>query len=104
MRLISKHDATEIKSWIEFSSRNYSDEEQICPSSMKKEEESKESAYSVWERMKKRHTIFFNKQTFEEQILVKCIQFSDGVMSRLDQLDRILSQLMFVKNSTDTSL
>ena len=87
MRLITKHDAAEIKSWIDFATRNYSDGEQICLSSMKKKDESKESVYSVWERMKKIHINLLSKQTFEEQKLAEFIQFSNRVMSRLDQLD-----------------
>ena len=86
MRLISKHDEAEIKSWIDFATWNYSDEEQICLSSMKKEEESKESVYSKWERMKI-HFKSLNKQTFEEQIFSEFIPFSNSGMSRLDQLE-----------------
>ena len=54
--LTSKHDVAEIESWVDFESTNDSDnEEQFILPSLRRKEESKESVYDVWQRMKKRH-------------------------------------------------
>ena len=70
---------------------------------MRKKEESKESFYAECERMKKRHAKSLYKQTFEEQMLAEFIKFSNGVMSRLDEHNKILTQLISTQKSTHTS-
>ena len=52
--LTNRHDVVEIESWVDFVSKNDSDnEEQFSFPSLRKKEESKESVYEKWERMKK---------------------------------------------------
>ena len=53
--------------------------------------------------MKKRHVKSLHKQTFEEQMLAEFRQFSNGVMSRLDDQNKILTQLVSMHRSTHTS-
>ena len=68
--MTNRHDLAEIKSWVDFTSQNNSnDEDEIGFPSMNKKEESKESVYVECERMKKRHVKFLHKQSFEEQML-----------------------------------
>ena len=70
------------------SKKNDSDnEKQFSFPSLRWNEESKDSVYDAWERMKKRHAKSLHKQTFEEQLLTEFKQFSNGVMSRLDNQD-----------------
>ena len=102
VRLTNRHDVAEIESWVDFASRNDSDE-QISLPSFRKKEESKESVYGTCERMKKRHVKSLHKQTFEEQMLAEFRQFSNGVMSRLDDQNKILTQLVSMHRSTHTS-
>ena len=48
VRLTSKHDVAEIESWVDFVSKNDSDnEEQFSLSSLRRREESKESVYDA---------------------------------------------------------
>ena len=103
VRLTNRHDVAEIESWVDFASRNDSDDEQISLPSFRKKEESKESVYGTCERMKKRHVKSLHKQTFEEQMLAEFRQFSNGVMSRLDDQNKILTQLVSMHRSTHTS-
>ena len=53
--------------------------------------------------MKKRHAKSLHKQTFEEQLLSEFRQFSNGVMSRLNNQNKILTQLISIKKSSHTS-
>ena len=70
---------------------------------MRKKEESKESVYAECERMKKRDAKSFYKQTFEEQMLAEFRNFSNGVMLRLDEQNKILTQLVSIQKLTHTS-
>ena len=104
VRLINKHEVAEIESWVDIKSQNESDDdEQIRFQSLRKKEESKESVYTECERMKKRDAKSFYKQTFEEQMLAEFRNFSNGVMSRLDEQNKILTQLVSMQKSTHTS-
>ena len=104
VRLTNKHDVAEIESWIDFVSKNDSDnEEQFSLPSLRRKEESKEFVYDAWERMKKRHAKSLHKQTFEEQLLTEFRQFSNGVMSILDKQNKILTQLISIQKSSHTS-
>ena len=87
-----------------FCLKNDSDnEEQFILPSLRRKEESKESVYDAWERMKKRHAKSLYKQIFEEQLLTEFRQFSNGVMSRLDKQNKILTQLISIQKSSHTS-
>ena len=103
VRLTNRHDVAEIESWVDFASRNDSDDEQISLPSFRKKEESKESVYGTCEKMKKRHVKSLHKQKFEEQMLAEFRQFSNGVISRLDDQNKILTQLVSMHRSTHTS-
>ena len=101
VRLTNRNDVAEMESWVDFASRNGSDdEEQISLPSFRKKEESKGSVYGACDRMKKRQVKSLHKQTFEEQMLMEFRQFSNGVMSRLDDQNKILVQLVSMQKST----
>ena len=104
VRFTNRHDVAEIESWVDFASQsNSNDEDEIGFPSMNKKEESKESVYGTCERMKKRHVKSLHKQTFEEQMISEFRQFSNGIMSRLDEQNKILAQLVSMQKSTHTS-
>ena len=87
-----------------FCLKNDSDnEEQFSLPSLRRKEESKESVYDAWERMKKKHAKSLHNQTFEEQLLTEFRQFSNGIMSRLDKQNQILAQLILIQKSSHTS-
>ena len=104
VRLTSKHDIAQIESWVNFVSKNKSDnKEQFSLPSSRRKEESKQSVYDAWERMKKRHAKSLHKQTFEEQLLTEFRQFSNGAKSKLDKQNQILAQLISILKSSLTS-
>ena len=106
VRLTNKHEVAEIESWVDIMSQNESDDdddEQIRFQGLRKKEESKESVYAECERIKKRHAKSLYRQTFEEQMLIEFRNFSNGVMSRLDEQNKILTQLVSMQKSTHTS-
>ena len=86
-----------------FQKKDSDNEEQFSLSSLRRKEESKESIYDALERMKKRHAKSLHIQTFEEQLLTKFRQFSNGVMSRLDKQNKNLTQLISIQKSSYTS-
>ena len=53
VRLTNRHDVAEIESWVDFASRNDSDDEQISLPSFRKKEESKESVYGTCEKWRR---------------------------------------------------
>ena len=53
--------------------------------------------------MKKINTKSLHKQTFEEQLLTEFRQFSNGVMSRLNKQNKLLTQLISIQKSSYTS-
>ena len=104
VRITNRQDVAEIESWVDFASQNNSnDEDEIGFPSLNKKEESKESVYVECERMKKRHVKSLHKQSFEEQMLSEFRQFSNGIMSKLDEQNKILAQLVSMQKSTHTS-
>ena len=104
VRITNRQDVAEIESWVDFASQNNSnDEDEIGFPSLNKKEESKESVYVERERMKKRHVKSLHKQSFEEQMLSEFRQFSNGIMSKLDEQNKILAQLVSMQKSTHTS-
>ena len=103
VRITKRHDVAEIESWVDFASQNNSnDEDEIGFPSMNKKEEFKEFVYVEWERMKKRNVKYLHKQSFEEQILSEFRQFSNGIMSKLNEQNKILTQLVSMQKSTHT--
>ena len=104
VRITNRQDVAEIESWVDFASQNNSnDEDEIGFPSLNKKEESKESVYVECERMKKRHVKSLHKQSFEEQMLSEFRQFSNGIMSKLEEQNKILAQLVSMQKSTHTS-
>ena len=53
--------------------------------------------------MKKSHAKSLFGQTFEEQMLIEFRKISNGVMSRVDEQNKILTQLVSMQKSTHTS-
>ena len=47
-------------------------------------------------RIKKRHAKSLHKEIFEEQLLTEFKQFSNGVISRLEKQNKILTQLISI--------
>ena len=104
VRLTNKHDVAEIESWVDFVSKNDIDnEEQFSPPSMRRKEESKESVYDCMRKYEEKDAKSLHKQTFEEQLLTEFRQFSNGVMSRLDKQNKILTQLISIQKPSHTS-
>ena len=58
----------------------------------------KNQGIRLWcmKRIKKRHAKSLHKEIFEEQLLTEFKQFSNGVISRLEKQNKILTQLISI--------
>ena len=82
VRITNRLDVAKIKSWVDFASRNNSnDEDEIGFPILNKKEESKESVYVECERMKKRHVKSLHKQSLKS----KCYLNLDNSLMELCQ-------------------
>ena len=64
-----------------------------------KKEESKESVYTVWERMIKRHVKYLYRQTFEKQMFEEFRLFLYGAMKILDEQNNFF-QIVTMQKTT----
>ena len=103
MRLNNNGGIVEIKSWVDFSSNHDSDVEQLInPFQLSIKEESKELIYEL-SATKKRDNKMLEKQSFEHQMLYEFKRFTDGMISKMDKQNKLLSQLVLSQKSNYTS-
>ena len=103
MRLNNNGGIVEIESWVDFASNHDSDVEQLInPSQLSIKEESKESIYEL-SATKKRDNKMLEKQSFEHQMLYEFKRFTDGMLSKMDEQNKLLSQLVLSQKSNYTS-
>ena len=103
MRLDSNKGIVEIESWVDFASNRDSYVEQLInPSQLSIKEESKESIYEL-SATKKRDNKMLEKQSFEHQILFEFKRFTDGIFSKIDEQNKLLSHLVLSQKSNYTS-
>ena len=103
MRLNNNVGIVEIESWVDFASNHDSDVEQLInPSQLSIKEESKESIYEL-SATKKRYIKMLEKQSFEHQMLYEFKRFTDGMLSKMDEQNKLLSQLVLSQKSNYTS-
>ena len=81
----------EIESWVDFASNHDSDVEQLInPSQLRIKEECKESIYEL-STTKKRNIKMLEKQSFKHQMLFEFKRFADGMLSKMDEQNKLLS-------------
>ena len=103
MRLNNNGGIVEIKSWVDFASNHNSDAEQLInPSQLSIKEESKESI-SELSATKKRNIKMLEKQNFEHQMFFEFKRFSDRILSKMDEQNKLLSHLVLSQKSNYTS-
>ena len=103
MRLNNNGGIVEIESWVDFASNHDSDVEQLInPSQLSIKEESKESIYEL-SATKKRNIKMLEKQSFEHQMLFEFKRFADGMLSKMDEQNKLLSHLVLSQKSNYTS-
>ena len=103
MRLNNNGGIVEIESWVDFASNHDSDVEQLInPSQLNIKEESKESIYEL-SATKKRDNKMLENQSFEHQMLYEFKRFTDGMLSKMDEQNKLLSQLVLSQKSNCTS-
>ena len=66
-------------------------------------EESKESYDVVSDKLKKRDIKFLNKGSFEEQLLPEFRRFADGMLSKMDEQNKLLREIAKINKSNYTS-
>ena len=103
MRLNNNGGIVEIESWVDFASNHDSDVEQLInPSQLSIKEESKESIYEL-SATKKRDNKMLEKQSLEHQMLYEFKRFINGMLSKMDEQNKLLSQLVLSQKSNYTS-
>ena len=99
MRLNNNGGIIEIESWVDFASNHNSDVEQLInPSQLSMKEESKELIYEL-SVTKKRNIKMLEKQSFEHQMLIEFKRLTDGMLSKNDEQNKLLSQLVLSQKS-----
>ena len=63
-------------------------------------EESKESYDVVSDKLKKREIKLLNKGSFEEQLLSEFRRFADGILSKMDEQNKLLRKIVKINQAT----
>ena len=66
-------------------------------------EEAKESYDMASDKLKKRDIKLFNKGSFEEQLLSEFRRFVEGMLSKIDEQNKLLKEIAKVNKSNYTS-
>ena len=95
----------ELKSNVDFASENESDDIQfINIPHLNHKEKSKESYDIESDKLKKRDIKFLNKGSFEEQLLSELRRPADGMLSKLDEQNKLFREMAKANTSHYTSL
>ena len=93
IRVTSNKRFAELESIVDFASENESDDIQFMNiPHLNNKEESKESYDVISDKLKKRDIKLLNKGSFEEQLLSEFRKFSDGMLSKMDEQNKLLRE------------
>ena len=104
IRVTSNKRFAELESIVDFASENESDDIQFMNiPHLNNKEESKESYDVISDKLKKRDIKLLNKGSFEEQLLSEFRKFSDGMLSKMDEQNKLLREIAKTNKSNYTS-
>ena len=103
MRLNAKGRTAEIESWVDIASNHQSDIEQLNPVPLQSIKEESKDSFCELGYNKKRQIKMLEKICFEQQMLIEFKRFSDGMLSKMDEQNRLLSHLISSQRSIYTS-
>ena len=91
----------ELEPIVDFASENESDDIQFMNiPHLNNKEESKEFYDVVSDKLKKRNIKLLNKGSFEEQLLSEFRRFTDGMISKMDEQNKLLREIAKKINQT----
>ena len=104
IRVTSNKRFAELESIVDFASENESDDIQFMNiPHLNHKEESKESYDIASDKLKKREIKLLNKGSFEEQLLSEFRRFADGMLSKMDEQNKLLREIAKTNKSNYTS-
>ena len=104
IRVTSNKRFAELESIVDFASKNESDDIQFMNiPHLNNKEESKESYDVISDKLKKRDIKLLNKGSFEEQLLSEFRRFADGMLSKMDEQNKLLREIAKTNKSNYTS-
>ena len=104
IRVISNKKFAELEYIVDFASENESDDIQFMNiPHLNHKEESKESYDIVSDKLKKRDIKLLSKGSFEEQLLSEFRMFADGMLSKMDEQNKLLREIAKTNKSNYTS-
>ena len=104
IRVTSNKRFAELESIVDFASENESDDIQFMNiPHLNHKEESKESHDVVSDKLKKRDIKLLHKGSFEEQLLSEFRRFADGMLSKMDEQNKLLREIAKTNKSKYTS-
>ena len=104
IRVTNNKRFAELESIVDFASENESDDIQFMNiPHLNHKEESKESYDIASDKLKKREIKLLNKGSFEEQLLSEFRRFADGMLSKMDEQNKLLREIAKTNKSNYTS-
>ena len=104
IRVTSNKRFAELESIVDFASENESDDIQFMNiPHLNDNEESKESYDVVSNKLKKRDIKLLNKESFEGKLLLEFKRFADGMLSKMDEQNKLLREIVKTNKSNYTS-
>ena len=105
IRVTSNKRFAELESIVDFASENESDDIQFMNiPHLNHKEELKESYDALSDKLKKRDIKLLKKGGFEEQLLSEFRRFADGMLSKMDEQNKLLKEIVKANKSNYTSL
>ena len=104
IRVTSNRRFVELEFIVDFASENESDDIKFMNiPHLNRKEESKESYDIAFNKLKKKEIKLLNKGSFEEQLLSEFRRFADGILSKLDEQNKLLREIAKTNKSNYTS-
>ena len=95
IRYSNQWGTVELESWVIFPSHNEEFKSQLLEYSLNSiKQEQKEQLLNPFNKLKKREAKQFDKLSFQQQILSEFRKFTDGVFEKMDNQNKMLSELV----------
>ena len=105
IRVTSNKRFAELESIVDFASENERDDIQFMNiPHLNHKKELKESYDALSDKLKKRDIKLLKKGGFEEQLLSEFRRFADGMLSKMDEKNKLLKEIVKANKSNYTSL
>ena len=104
IRYSNEWGTVELESWVSFPSQDEEVKSQLWEYSLNSiKQELKEQLLDPFNKLKKREAKQFDKLSFQQQILSEFRKFTDGVLEKMDNQNKMLSELVTTIKNGHTS-